>query len=553
MSAKQKETIYIDVDDEITAIIEKLHDSQSKIIALVLPKRCAVLQSTVNMRLLKRAAQADKKSLVLISSEASLLPLAGAVGLHVAQSLQSKPAIPTPPEVKDAPLTISDDEEADKPLDPQAPIGQLAGLPDSEDDETIEVDYDEDADQTKAGKQTSPINKKLKIPNFERFRLVTLLGGTGVIGLIIGLIWAIFVAPHATITIKTDTTTVTSSVDLTASPTAKTLDKDKLILPATTKSVQKTDNQKVSATGQKNNGTKASGTMTLTNCINDGLSHTVPAGTTFTSNQRSFVSSHDVILDPALYSGSTCKSANFGLSKDVSVIATQAGDQYNLSARSYTSSINGINAYGSAMTGGTSKLVKVVSQQDVDTAKQQLLDRTKTAAVTNLNKQFSDSTMFALSDSVTAGDQKVTATPNVGDEATDVTVNLTVTYTMLGVAQSDLKQVIEADIKQKIDPITQQILDKDDGLAKASVKLKDKQSNGDLSLTIQVQVTAGPQLDTTAIKQQIAGKKTGEAVDIIRRRPGIEDVKVDYSPFWVLSVPKSTGKISVVFKQANGR
>ncbi|MBC7581656.1 hypothetical protein H7097_02175, partial [Aeromicrobium sp.] len=51
-----KETVYVDIDDEITAIIEKVRSSQQKIVALVLPKRASVLQSIVNMKLLKRTA-----------------------------------------------------------------------------------------------------------------------------------------------------------------------------------------------------------------------------------------------------------------------------------------------------------------------------------------------------------------------------------------------------------------------------------------------------------------------------------------------------------------
>ncbi|HZL07920.1 MAG TPA: hypothetical protein VFC50_01875, partial [Candidatus Dormibacteraeota bacterium] len=83
MAAKDKDTIYIDIDDEITGIIDKLKVSEGKVVALVLPKRASVFQSIVNMKLLKRAADSDKKNLVLITTETGLLPLAGAAGVHV--------------------------------------------------------------------------------------------------------------------------------------------------------------------------------------------------------------------------------------------------------------------------------------------------------------------------------------------------------------------------------------------------------------------------------------------------------------------------------------
>src|SRR4051812_45143776 len=92
-----KDTIYVDVDDDITTIIDKVEAAKAKIVALVLPKRAGAMQSVVNMRLLKRSAENAGKNVVLITGEASLLPLAGAAGLHVAKSLQSKPIVPPAP------------------------------------------------------------------------------------------------------------------------------------------------------------------------------------------------------------------------------------------------------------------------------------------------------------------------------------------------------------------------------------------------------------------------------------------------------------------------
>src|SRR5436190_627808 len=113
MADTSKQTIYIDVDDEITSIVEKVRDADHKILALVLPKRMATLQSIVNMKLLKRTAEDANKKIVLITSEAGLLPLAGAVKLHVAKTLQSKPAIPPPPEVGKAKEIVTEDSGDD--------------------------------------------------------------------------------------------------------------------------------------------------------------------------------------------------------------------------------------------------------------------------------------------------------------------------------------------------------------------------------------------------------------------------------------------------------
>ena len=87
MTTSKKDTIYIDPDDDITGIIDRVNSATSKIVALVLPKRAQVLHSSVNFRLLKRAAESKSKKLVIISVEPAIIKLAGYTKIHVASSL----------------------------------------------------------------------------------------------------------------------------------------------------------------------------------------------------------------------------------------------------------------------------------------------------------------------------------------------------------------------------------------------------------------------------------------------------------------------------------
>lgn len=121
----KKETIYIDNDDEITSITDKVQSAKGQIVALVLPKRCTVLQSSVNMKILNRAANNAGKNLVLITSESALLPVAGASGVFVAKTLQSKPVVPKVALPSDEVETV--DESDESPLDTSKSIGELAG------------------------------------------------------------------------------------------------------------------------------------------------------------------------------------------------------------------------------------------------------------------------------------------------------------------------------------------------------------------------------------------------------------------------------------------
>ncbi len=551
-STPGKDTIYIDVDDDITGIIEKVRASEEKIVALVLPKRATVLQSIVNMKLLKRSAGGHKKKVVLITSEANLLPLAGAVGLYVAKTLQSAPQVPDPPTTpSDLLETVSESGEVeDVPVDKSAAIGELAGLPADEAEETIEVDDepDEAAVAGAAGKKAK--NKKLKVPNFDSFRKKLFLGIGGLVVLLLLWIFAYKILPKAHITITTDSSSVNTSLDFTADTGAKAVDTAQNILPATQKTFTKTDSEKVTTTGQKDEGTKATGTMTVYYCpSNNNTDTTLPANTAFSSNGFVFRTNKDVTVPASNFTGGgVCKKDQ---SANVTVTSDQAGDKYNLGARDYSSSASDISGHGSAMTGGTSKIVKTVAQADVDAGKQKILDRNNDAAKAELTKQMKADKLFVITDTFNVGTPAVTSTPNVGDEASEVSVNLTISYTMLSVKNDELKKLVDAEVKKHIDQGKQTILS--EGLDKAQVSVTNKVSDTNVKVNLQTNAEAGPQLDAAAIKKAIAGKKRGDTQSIIEARPGIKEVKIDYSPFWVGATPSRQSRITVVFLQPNGQ
>jgi len=560
MSDTTKDTIYVDIDDEITAIIDKVGQSEHKIVALVLPKRATVLQSIVNMKLLKRSADAKKKNIVLITSEASLLPIAGAVKVHVAKTLQSKPLIPDAPKatVDDIQAEVDkstlepDEEEDDDEVDASQSVGALAAASSvrKDDEETIELDEDlEGIDAVKEeSKKPKKKNKKNKIPNFDTFRKRLLIGGGVLIGLIILFLIFNRVLPKAKIVIKSDNISVNTDVPFTANTAFTSFDAETGKVPATKKDVSKTDSVKVQATGQKNVGEKATGTVTLKNCAKVDGAYTIPAGTIVTSGASSFSINATTLLPASSFSGSdTCITAG----KTVNVTSTAAGDQYNISggrtfAVAGVPSITGIDS--SAMSGGTNKLVTVVSDQDVESAKQKIADKSKDAATSDLKKQFNDDDLMLIPETITSSISNVTASPKVGDEATEVNVTSTTVYTGLGVKEANLKTLVENSAKKQIDTSKQAI--SNDGLSKAIFKVEDKKSATDQKIRVQSTVSTGTQIDQDALKKEIAGKKKGDVQDQISKLPGVQDVTVSYSPFWVYKTPSNPSKITIVIEQA---
>lgn len=557
MMNNKKDTIYIDPDDDITGIIDRVNSASSKIVALVLPKRAQVLNSSVNMRLLKRSADNRGRKLVLISTEPSIVKLAAATGMYVASTLKSKPVLPKAEAEEDIPETVmTDDEETE--IDSKKSVGELAGIPERQsinqkEEESIELDNIEVTEKEKTdSKPKEKMNKKLKVPSIDKFRNRIFLGG-GVL-LVLGALYFVgfVVLPKAKITIKTDTSEIETKFEFTAKTDATTVDEEKKIFPALLKEQKQKLSDKVTATGKVDKGNKATGKVTFVNCSTadklSDTSRTIPAGTGISSGDKTFITQAAVTVEPSGFNGSACKSDK--PSAEVAVTASKGGDIYNLSPRSY-----GVSGYGSmtatdasGMSGGTSKLVTSISQDDVNAVKESLqkgsTDKDKDAFISQLKSQG----LFPISSTFLASYSEATATPAVGEEATDGTVNVEVTYTILAVQESDLINVLKKVQDSNITTATQKIYDS--GLSKATVGQLERKSPNESRLQFASTATVGPFLEASQIAKEVKGKSGGETKEIIGKRPGITSVDVEYSPFWVLKTPTRLNKISIVFDGA---
>lgn len=558
MAEPSKDTIYIDVDDEITAVIDKLQASTAKVVALVLPKRATMLQSVVNMKLLKRAAEGAKKNLVLVTTEPSLLPLAGAVGLFVARTTTSRPEIPPAPaglpaeESVDEAVKLSDEEPLTAATAGNRPVGELAGAsavlpskPGANDAiETVELD-NEDLAAAGAAAAATPKpapkkNKKLAVPNFDRFRLVLVLGVLGIIILVI-LFWlALAVLPKATIDIKTDASNINTSVDMTLDSSATSLDPVNGVVPAQVASEKKTYTGTAKATGQQNNGDKASGQITLTDCVASFVPPAdIPAGTGVSTKGLTYITGDNASFTAeGPNPGHTCFEYQ---SNPVSITAQSGGSNYNVSNATFSVANDSSASGNGSASGGTDNIVTVVSAGDINSAKGNI-NADQNGAKQDLESQLQGQNLYPVVATFSDGSPKYSDSAQAGDPANSVTVTETVSYTMFGVAKSDLKTLVDNDIKGQIDTSKQSILSEgiDGGVFKVN-------SSNSKSAQVNLQTTAevGPDLDIASIKRQAAGQKSGDIASAIKGDADVENVQVHLSPFWVGSAPKNLSKITV--------
>ena len=541
-----KDVIYIDAEDDITAIISKVKSSNERIVALVPPKQVGVLQSAVNLRILARVAKTVDKHLVLITSNSALLPLAAAAELPVAKNLQTKPVVP------ELPATKPDDDDdiidgANLPIADHA-----ATVPESRRPAPAPAHrspLQSTAPPATRGTTPSPeaAQTAKKVPNFNDFRKKLFIGGGIGVLLLAIILWATFIAPHATIEIaaKTSDERLQTSVSLTT--TGRT-DIDSGTLRATVAEDKRDTSIDFTATGQREEGDKAGGTITLSTTTPDSVE--VPVGTGFSNGNCTFTTTSAVRV-PGV--SPEWDGNGFGISPgkaDVTVKATQIGEECNLSARSYESTIDKLKATGSAMQGGSKKQVTFVTQNDVQRAAEQLAEQKNESQKNILSRKLGQGVQPIL-ESYQAIKTNPSPSPAVGQEAKDGKAKLSasVTYRMYGVQVSELDSFISsATLAKRSSESGQKVYQSG---AKNVVFSDFSTDDNHSTVSLLAVAKVGPEIKDSDVKRRAMGKKYSDINNDLSAIHGVDSVDIRYSLPWISTVPNDAKKITVKFSISN--
>jgi hypothetical protein len=310
----------------------------------------------------------------------------------------------------------------------------------------------------------------------------------------------------------------------------------------------KTATQQVAATGTQNNGDKATGTVSMSAkiCGTPNTPNDVPTGTSLSASGHTYITQSntsftvDHIQSPCIY---------FKAIATTSIQALKGGAEYNLSSSSNftVSGRSDVSASGTA-SGGTDAITKIVAQSDIDNATAKIKADDTNTVKQQLISALQAKGLLAITSTFLAGDPQVTTSAKAGDTADTVTVTAVTNYTMFGVKKSDITTLVEANVNKQIDKGKQVILD--NGVANAKFSQQSPATATGANVSMSAKSVAGPHLETAQLKTQVAGKKTGDVKSLIKQTPGVTDVQVKYSPFWVTSVPKSASKVTVLIDKA---
>ncbi|MDX1765987.1 MAG: hypothetical protein R3313_03475, partial [Candidatus Saccharimonadales bacterium] len=325
--------------------------------------------------------------------------------------------------------------------------------------------------------------------------------------------------------------------ELTIDGSVETSDIDDLVLKPQIQTIERTVTEQFNATGEKDVGNVANGTITIQNC-GSSLDKEIPAGSVFRSpGDLGFETTETVVVPGGIFTP-TCTTPG---EADVAVRALAAGDKYNLAPASYSTSETGISGFGGQMSGGTTKIAKVVAKSDFDAAKKLLEERNFDEVKAELTALF-EGEVVIIEESYEADFGKYSSDPKVGEEAEKATASVKMTFRMMAVEREELTQLIDNDVGERISADQQSIYES--GIDNVRFTLDKRVNDSKIRVTLSTFTLVGPEIDIDQLTQDVAGKPFSEARALIEGRPGVRSVKIDFDPFWVSRAP-SASKITV--------
>ena len=563
-----KDTFYIEPEDDITDIINHIKASKQKIIALVPPKKLNVLRSSINLKLIARTAKMHDKAIVVVTTDPTLMKMAALSSLPFAKNLNSRPTLPS--EFNEADLEypikakksgLNEEIEINEKAAPASSVSRVrtaneSATPRANTDSnlaknsTMNLDSEEVA---KTSEDEEADNQPKKILTLDSLKNRILIGVVAAVLLIGSFIWAFILAPAAKISVKIKTIAENFSENVSFVTDAKqAVSKDgKFFLE--TASLEKNSEVEFEATGEKNVGDKATGELRLIATFDMSTTTatasrpdvaTVPQGSAFAYRNLNFLTDQEVKIS---WDGSisNCDAGRHNgkcqVAKTVKATAIEGGAKYNIEAVSsgWQSSVAGVEGYAnSAFKGGTDKIQKIVTASDITKAKEKLTEADG-AKEELFEKVPSDD--IKIEDSYKKVTADPTSSPAVDQPTENGKAKLTAKTTY------SVNYVDKAAIEEYVKSVVSTRLGSDQKIYETGNIFIEKFQNNNNAATAKIKATlkTGPEVTEQSVLEKSLGKKVGEVTTLIKSINGVSDVEVNTSFPWVRQIPNDANKVSI--------
>lgn len=577
------EIIYLEPDDDITSVIGRIKEIAPSSVALVVPRGGNIAQSIVNLKLLKREIEKIDKTVSLVANDKISKNLASQVGISVystvSEAKMAKPTMAASGAAFAEGIKINrynrDEEELNgaglvdqEPKEAVSDEADIRKPVENEDKMAEKFHQDQPARQApEPVKAERPIKHigthSNNIAEGSKFRAKNVSSRKKTIIIISAVALAVILSLSVVFLPKADASIILKTEDV-KSDVAVSLDKNVVnvdaktgTVPAILVSAEDELTKEFTATGTKNAGTKATGQVTFYNedCYNP--TKTIPAGTVLTASGKNFVTNSETSVQSAQCntSGGITK-VTIATSAKVAITASDAGEDYNLPASrfnvvSYSTAQKALTyaQSESALTGGTTKQVTVVSDTDIKKAQDETQAELNQNITTKISEKATKDNNKIIPSQIKVTNSSVESSKNAGDEASSFTLKIAAKGETLAYSESQLREVIEAKIDADL-PTDQMLVNPDKTELNFDVKDANLDS-GKYVLTVHFSGKKGKKYDTSVIRKKITNQKYGTALSEIENLDGVEKATLTIWPKFVPRTPVVNSRVNVKFDYSN--
>lgn len=328
--------------------------------------------------------------------------------------------------------------------------------------------------------------------------------------------------PHANVTIFVEPKSLDRDSQVIADPTITTVDEAGKRIPGQIVQTSVTGSGSGKATGSKEVGNAAKGTLVIRNkttepkTFSKGTSLSGPNGLKFTLDS------------PVTVASISAEDGTWGKANG-DVTADAIGPDSNLPTGSdFTivgaSSSDFVAKSEGNFSGGTSKQVTVVTDADQKKLLASVASDLRKQATDELQKKTPDKKI--LPEAMTEEITKKSYNKNINDQATDFTLNMTVNYKATAYSDSDLKTMIAKLVETNV-PAGFEI-NLAESQTQSDVSSVDK--NGKVTFLARFSAKLTPRLDLDKIKKDLRGKTPAQAADILKSYENVLGSEIKINP-----------------------
>lgn len=573
-----KKVIYIEIDDEVTTIYDKIRPIRGNHVYIVSPKRAILFQSIVNLKILKRKAEDGNKKIYLITNDTNGIHLAQKVGIPVYDKATSegKTALFST-ELNDERLKITPLKASVNEVEDEAPtrlaerkisISEILRKRKKRTENVVKITETE----MRKPKKDRP---KFVIVNPNRHALIGFVAVSVVI-----LLFIIYIAlPGVTIYLTPAASVLEKSVNITLADYQKNraeLETHPTHMIASYP-IQTTVSRTLThrATGKKfsQNASNASGNITIVNTTHNAWP-LIPK-TRFQTSEGIVFRISDYVTVPAATSAGPGKIDVFVTADQTDAYGVVVGERGNIGSSRFflpglrESSRSELYGESSApMAGGVSDFVSYITATDIEAAKSRLNDELISDAITELRKAVQmkselveSEIIFTLLEgegAVKTGDVRIEIEPGLeGREIEEFSITGKIDVSGVYYDHDAMLSILKDELLLKKSPqkellrinegsTSYRIFEWNEGIGKIKLTANIK---GIEQFEIDIEKENGVRL-LEKIREHVAGQNIEEAKTYIQNLPEVNKVEIDSWPAWSPTIPNLPDNIDFEIRDA---